>query len=292
MPPIHRTPFACVERSLSLSLMTPLLLLLPTAAAFLAPTVKLPDSGQTLSLHGSGPPVVFSSGLFGLMPRRLYTKLFALLGDHVTLAVLDDAAPVTATVVEGAADALGAEQVGFLAHSSFDAAILASKRVRRSVLCDPVVLPELDLRSGLTSPRVTARGDVLQLRAGHAYDGAGGQAPIPEFLSPTLASTAVATRVTLPEMGHADLLDDPWAELGPRVLPWMRGASAPAVPFGEWTFQRGRGRDEVREARAAYRARVAELARAHLLDDVADENADKDATSPTRDDVALVVVDA
>jgi hypothetical protein len=239
---------------------------------FFEPTLRLRDSGRQIALHGTGPPVVFSSGLFGLMPQRIYTKLFREMEDRVTLVVLRDPAPVTRDVVEEIADTLAVDKVGFFAHSSFDAQILDSSRLGAAVLCDPVTLPrlelplaDLDLRAAFRSSSVEG-GDagVLLIRAGLAYEEGASSPPIPEYLAPRV-DAARATEVTLDGVGHADLLDDTWADLGARALPWMQGATQPSRAFREWTYDRGGG--ALGQTRADYRRRVAGLALAHILPD-------------------------
>lgn len=210
-------------------------------------------SGKSISLFGSrGPPVAFSSGLYGLMPRRLYTDLFAALTGNVTLVVLNDPTPVTATVVEEAADAIGVDRVGFLAHSAFDDAVLRSPRVHRAVLCDPVATPRW-LGWGAASNAPRADLDLLVVKAERAYD-ASSTTPLPDFLFPELPGGAVVE--TAVGVGHADVLDDRWADLAPRLLPWMRGAERPTVGFDEWS--RRRRITDPTTTRAAYRAWLAE----------------------------------
>ena len=127
-------------------------------------SVVLPH-GKRASLHGSGPPVLFSSGLFGLMPRRLYTKLFQELSQNVTLAVIEDASATSATDVSGLAYSLGVDGVGLLAHSAIDVNVLQSPHVRAAVLCDPVVLPRWGSAFGASPPEPELAGDVLILKA-------------------------------------------------------------------------------------------------------------------------------
>lgn len=225
-------------------------------------TVRLPNGGGTVGLYGNGPPVVFSSGLFGLMPRRIYTQLFRELRNDLTLVVSQDVTPVTAALVEDMADALSVDHVGFFAHSSFDADILRSSRVGRAVLCDPVTFPDWTL-SGFEATRVDNADPVITVRAENAYEAA--TSPIPRFLAPSF--TGDHDEVCVQNVGHADLLDDPWADMGPRLMPWMRGMSAPRVGFSEWNRVRATSSRTFATARAEYRTRVASLLRTHFVQD-------------------------
>ena len=234
--------------------------LLPVAcAAFLAPPkVDLPRSNQQASILGSrGPPVVFSSGLFGLMPRHIYSSLFAhLQRSNLTLVVPTGMGFVTRDVVDEVAEAIGVEQVGFLSHSSFDVDILRSPHVGAAVLCDPVAMPTLAL-SGLSSPDVQEKRARILL-AGEAYEAKPDGVAIPEYLCPHVHDDSEVT--VFPLMGHADLLDDTWAQLGLRALPWMRtGAPSRVVPRLVCAQ-----RVEVSRRRDAYRTAVAAAAALHL----------------------------
>lgn len=219
------------------------------ALSFLTPTIRL-NNGQRVSLHGTGPPVVFSSGLFGVMPRRIYSQLFHKLTSNLTLIVLEDVAPVTASTVEEISRTLAVERVGFVGHSSFDADVLVSEHVRSAVLCDPVVLPRL------TDVGFSPNIPVRVLRAGKAYETNG----IPDFISPRLPEATVRT---FDDIGHADLLDDTWADFGPRVLPWMQGVVSRPVSFREWTID---AKNKAKDVRKEYRDEVAREILGHVLD--------------------------
>lgn len=233
--------------------------LLTLSLTFFAPSTRL-QSGQTVSLHGTGPPVLFSSGLFGLMPRRIYTRLFEELTKNVTMVVLNDAAPVTAAVVRDVADTLAVDRLGFFSHSSMDVDILRSDRIGKAVLCDPVVMPSVTFEEGLSSSVVDADCPVLVWKAEKTYDPS--FTPIPDFLMPRFSAHDPIVRI-FSDVGHADLLDDPWAELGQRSIPWMNGATSRMASFREWTFERNR--NEANLLRSDYRKRVASSALAHLL---------------------------
>ena len=47
---------------------------LASVSAFFNPTVKL-SNGRTATLNGRGPPVLFSTGLFGTMPQQFYNEI-------------------------------------------------------------------------------------------------------------------------------------------------------------------------------------------------------------------------
>lgn len=214
-------------------------------------TLRLPSGGE-ISTFGRGPPCMFSSGLFGLMPRRLYTDLFSELMPHVTLVVLNDLSPVTRDTVEEVAETLAVETIAFLSHSAFDGSVLSSPVLHGAVLCDPVILPSPTL------PFARAPLPIVQplvLRAGRAYEGSGG---MPDFLFPEVGSTTV----TYDDMGHADVLDDRWASLGPAVIPWMKGPARERTDFRSWAVQ---NQTSLVDSRRTYRSQLARRAVDHLL---------------------------
>lgn len=232
---------------------------LSTITAFLAPSVRTP-AGNRVTLHGNGPPVLFSSGLFGTMPRQLYTELFRHISTDLTLVVVEGLGPITAEVVDDVADALAVERIGFLSHSSLDSDILNSSRIQSAVLCDPVVMPKLDwTRGGFVAPDSEPDFPVRILKAARAYEE---ETPgIPEMISPNIQSDDVSDR-TFDSMGHADLLDDTWAEVGRQSIPWMKGADAPVSTFDAWSFDARRRSSELRDT---YRQEVADEIVAHIL---------------------------
>lgn len=217
-------------------------------------------SGASVSLHGTGPPVVFSSGLFNTMPSWLYRQLFATMTKNVTLVV--PTGPVTADAIGDIADALRVDHVGLFAHSSFLANALASPRLQAAVLCDPITLPEVGV-AGLQPTSIRAQCPVLSLRASRAYDDA--TVPIPPLNTPAIAGEGCAT-ATVDAAGHPDILDDVWADLAARTGLWQTIRSQPTLSFREW-YSVAPPIDpvEVKESRARYRADVAERALRFLL---------------------------
>lgn len=240
--------------------------------------MRLERTGKTATLLGSqGPPVLFSPGLFGTMPRQIYTDFLRALARNVTVVVVDGADAVTAPVVDDVARTLAVDRVAFVSHSSFDARILLSDRVGAAVLCDPVVLPSYDWAGGWVPPETSRVVKIL--RAGLAYDGTRAT-PIPDFLSPGVAPES-PTRV-FDGVGHADLLDDRWAEAGARALPFMKGMAADPDPvrFEDWSrgasSSRPSAAEGVRARRRAYRDEVA----AEVLRWVAADAGPRDGADP------------
>lgn len=237
------------------------------AGAFLfPPQVSLPSGGK-VSLVGKGPPVVFSSGLFGTMPRHIYTNFVRSLGENMTVVVPDTRGPVTPATITEIVDALAVDSIGFLAHSSFDPDVITQTScIHGIVLCDPVVFPQLSVGVGnmaLAPADISSTPPVLVLRASLAYEGAASNARgavFPSYLTPRFSGGFV-TEEDFDGVGHADLLDDTWAEFARTFFPWMRGITPNFTEFGTWQFDQ----TAVPRKRDAYRARVANLSAKWLL---------------------------
>lgn len=220
----------------------------PTFFFNAAPQVRV-ENGRTAKLFGSGPPVVFSPGLLGLASWRFYLSFIDELKPNLTVAVLPG--PISVTDVERVADAIGAQEVGFLSHSALDANVLESPRVRRSVVCDPIGLPWSRLDVQAAHPTLEVRANLLYA------DNA-----LPQFNQVRVSGEDVAREAY--DAGHADLLDDTWAELAARSRLWSSvDGDPPQVSYDEWSSKDARkkrdGRGQRREYRTALASRVTDF---------------------------------
>jgi hypothetical protein len=179
-------------------------------------------------------PVVFSGGLYGLMPGWLYSELLGLLADGGRRRVVLPPRPCRAADVERIARTLG-QTVDFVSHSSFDYGVLDTPWVRRAVLLDPAAIPP---SLAFDDRVVHARMPVRVLAARRAVEG-----PAPFLLRGfrvQVRGPAVASR-SFDGAGHADVLDDAWADWGAAVGiasagahargPYRRAVAADAVAF-------------------------------------------------------------
>ena len=212
--------------------------LLVTAFAFFTPSMRLP-SGGSIRLLGSGPPCVFSSGLWNTAPNFLYSNVLRGLKKNMT--VVTASMPLDAAVIDEIADTIGVDQVVLFGHSSFDPRVLASDRIRRAVLCDPISRPLLDL-TGMQQTSVDAACPVLTLRASYLYNSS-----MPQWNVPDIRGD-VKDKV-LDGYGHTDILDDRWAEFA-NGLGFWRAAQPQKQRFDEWlpSESGSSGRLEYREA--------------------------------------------
>ena len=208
------------------------------AFGFLNPTTRL-DSGKTVTLIGNGPPVIFSSGLYGVSSWRIYSQLLHRVATNVTIAAVPG--PVTANDVQLVSEAIGVDRVGFIAHSAFDPGILSSPRLARAVVCDPIAVP-LTGAADAVCPTLVLRSELLV-----------DDERLPQFNRMVIEGDV--EEFTFANVGHTDLLNDWWANVATNTN-MFRSARAPAARFEEWS-NTPRRRNVVRESRSAYRHALA-----------------------------------
>tara|TARA_B100000482_G_scaffold189122_2_gene170072 strand:- start:1397 stop:2068 length:672 start_codon:yes stop_codon:yes gene_type:complete len=182
-------------------------------------------------LRGTGPPIVFSSGLYGICPHQAYSKIGNLLSKNLTIINVEGGIKfMSVEDVESVADALKVEKVGFFAHSSFDPDILKSSRVTKAVLCDPIGTPKLsNIMNFKFQPYVETDIKTLQVKAKQLYEG--------KFELPTLNQWEIEGDVTTVYMdsGHVDLMDDSWVWIADNIGFWEM-LRPPATSFENFEF--------------------------------------------------------
>ena len=213
-------------------------------AALFHPTATLAN-GKVCTMRGKGAPVVFSPGMFGVSTWRLYSSFLNRLRERVTVVTIPG--PVTAEDVSQVTEAIGAESVGFVAHSSFDPAILTQPQVARAVVCDPVSLPF----SGAT----TTSCPTLVVHAGLFRT----DDRVPSWNRMSIVGSTTEEWV-VEDVGHTDILDDRWADLGRRSGIW-RALRGPKTTFEEWAAP---SKTNIQKLRGDYRRSVADRAAGFL----------------------------
>lgn len=186
-------------------------------------------SGKRAMVVGSGPPVVFSSGIFNVVSTRFYSEFLRNVQSNVSTVLIQDFQPLECRDIDEVADAVGCETVGLIAHSSFDARILSAKRLECAVLCDPICLPNVNT-NGFRSPSVNTGAPVLICRAQYLYES---DITIPSYQTPSISGDAMRT-VTFQSVGHADILDDFWAKAARYTNLWV-AASNSRQSYNDWT---------------------------------------------------------
>ena len=220
-------------------------------------TINL-NNGRIARLKGSGPPVVFSSGLFGICPHQAYSQLDNLLSRNLTMIHMEGGVKfMTKDDVETVADALQVDQVGFFAHSSFDPSILESSRVKKAVLCDPIGIPQIKniLQTKSLQPYIKTDAKTLEIKASKLYNG--------EFELPMLNQYNIDGDVTSVEFdsGHVDLMDDLWVWLAEKIGLWET-ISPPTRSFENFKLPQ---KQNVKKIRQDYRKSLADTSIGFLM---------------------------
>lgn len=228
------------------------------SVAFLEPALTV--NGRDVRTRGSGPPIVFSPGLFGTMLPAMYGRFLETLSKKgVTVVTLDGFGTLKRDDVEEIADVIGVERIGVLTHSSFDVDILQSERVEKALLLDPSALPgSISLNDGIQARRVDSPvAPTRIIKTELAYDS---ESPfIPDAFEVKIADTH---EEHLADVGHTDLLDDFFADIGNRVgIRGMANRVVPTEAFRLWSFKK----DNPKVERDAYRKTLADRASAYFL---------------------------
>jgi len=207
---------------------------LATVSAFFNPSVKL-SSGRTATLNGRGPPVLFSTGLFGTMPQQFYNEIIKNLKHNLTIVTMDGTMPITPKVVVDLADSLKVDKLAYIGHSSFNPEILETGRINNAVLVDPIVLPNLDINgilsgglNNIDGRTVTTDFPTLIIKSEKLYQS---KLDLPTWQE--LEINGYVQVETYDGVGHPDILDDRWANLAKSTELWGT-AQGKSVPFKEW----------------------------------------------------------
>lgn len=215
------------------------------AALFNSASVDI-STGKKVKMTGSGPPVVFSGGLYGVTTWRMYDSILSRLCQNFTMALVPGIC--RSEDVTAFADAVGVDRVGFLSHSSFDASILQNSNVQAAILNDPITIPGM--------PSVYTQVPTCVLRSGLLFHGN----RLPEFNRLTIHGDV--TDLTFHDAGHTDMLDDMWASMAEKTDFWDTIQPIPQS-FSDWSF--AEKKKSVSGTREKYRCWIVERTNSFLL---------------------------
>lgn len=184
-------------------------------------------------LVGNGPPIILSSGLYGTMPDFMYSDMINSLKTKYTI-ILPNSKPITHMTVEEICTSLKVETVGFLSHSSLDPYILESKCLQKAVCIDPVSLPSISFPQ-IHSFNIESASDTLVIKTKQSQE-----ADIPFIPTGFELFITNAFEITYEDIGHADVLDDFWAQIADNI--GIRGLKEEddKQSFEEWKLKQPR----------------------------------------------------
>lgn len=218
--------------------------------SFLTPVIKL-DSGKKIKLKGKGPPLLFSTGLFGSMPNFLYNNIQNKLAKNFTLLLNIDYKPIEYSDIDNIVDKLEVDYISLFAHSSMDNKILESDKLNKIIVCDPITIPTINL-DGLSNKKIRSKAQILSIKAEKLYNS---DLTLPQYQDPIFLNNKLYSETIYLEVGHPDILDNTWADLAIFSTLW-KGASADKKinKFNEWKYKKQKNRNnEIYKKREEYR---------------------------------------
>ena len=222
---------------------------------FLTPQFKL-SSDKNIYLKGKGPPLIFSTGLFGGMPNFLYSNLQNQLSKNFTLVLNKNYKPFVEKDIEEISEELEVEKLALFVHSSTNEKILESQFLNKMVLCDPIILPNLNTLIGNTK-QIETSGDILIIKAEKLYRS---DRQLPEVQNPIFNKKKIYKELMYKDVGHPDLLNDYWADFAIKTKLW-RGITIEKQrkKFNDWKFDKNNNyKKKLQEKRKEYRKFIKE----------------------------------
>tara|TARA_X000000368_G_scaffold417636_1_gene414591 strand:- start:1318 stop:2127 length:810 start_codon:yes stop_codon:yes gene_type:complete len=230
-----------------------IILSLASVSAFFNPSVKL-SNGRTVNLNGRGPPVLFSTGLFGTMPEQFYNGVIKNLKHNVTIVTFDGIMPIMPNDITDLADSLKVDSLTYVGHSSFNPELLETNRINNALLIDPIVIPELDINgilsgglNNIKTTSITLDYPVIVIKSEKLYQS---KLDLPRWQE--LEINGNVQSEIFYGVGHPDILDDIWANLAKRTDLWG-SAQGKTMNFKEWKYD---NKNTISSIRKEYRQYV------------------------------------
>lgn len=162
--------------------------------------------GIKVTSQGCGPPVLFATGLRNLMPSTGYSQFLNILAQDMKVIHYRQG-PLDENIMEYISNYyVGGDKVSYIGHSSLSPSIMQSNLIDRAVLLDPSATPsgfDINLQRW-TAQRIRPSCDVLVIDAEYTL-----QTFVPDGFNLIVSG---ASRQTSFGVGHADILDDFYAE--------------------------------------------------------------------------------
>lgn len=220
--------------------------------SFFGPSIRL-SSGAEHKIVGKGPPVVLSSGLYGTMPSFMYNSFVDTLKKNMTV-ILPSGKPILTDTIDEIAEQLNVNRMAFISHSSFDYTILNNPRIHRAVCLDPVSIPRVEL-----SPLVYSDRTIQPSVDTMVFESSLSQTMNEVPFIPKGFNLNIETDRNIPcnNVGHADILDDFWADTAERM--GIKGMMSTQIgapqTFESWKYEKNDA--NAQKSRRDYRQKVA-----------------------------------
>ena len=222
--------------------------------SFFNPSIKL-SSGKTATLYGNGRPILFSTGLFGTMPKFVYNKFLNNLKKDFTIVVIDGYSPIIKDDIYDVAKSLSVDSIAYMSHSSFNPEVLECNKINKAILLDPICIPELSI-NGADQRYISVNYPVLIIKANKLYYT---EVPLPEWQDPIIDGNV--TEIMYKNVGHPDILDDLWADLAKKYGFWD-ACDGETSEFKKWRFSNA---NSINKIRNKYRLFVSKKSRDFIM---------------------------
>ena len=210
------------------------------------PTMNV-KSGKTITIKGSGPPVLFSTGLFGTMPQFFYGNIINSLKQNFSIIEINGFNPIVKQDIYDIVDGLSVSSIGYISHSSFNPDVLETSKINSAVLIDPICIPSLS-PTGFNTRDIYVEYPVQIFYAEKLLDT---DAPLPDWQRPNFYGD-ITTEI-VKDVGHPDILDNFWADIAKGLNLWGT-AENELVDFNEWKLK---NTNSIKQTRMEYRKLVA-----------------------------------
>jgi len=163
-----------------------------------------------LTVAGSGPSVLFATGLYNTMPSTAYSDILRILRRNLTVWCYDTQRPLDAISLKRISKYTGIENFGYIGHSSFSSTLFDSNEINQFVLLDPAIFPSgfnPTTKKMIKNDYVITKPMIL-LHAEYTY-----ASPIPFIPQAFRPSIKNVDAQYFDKVGHADILDDPFADI-------------------------------------------------------------------------------
>ena len=210
---------------------------------FFNPSVKL-NSGKKIILSGKGPPLFFSTGLFGTMPNFLYSNFLNKLKKKFTIITIDGIFPVTNQDITDIVEELAVDSISYMSHSSFNYNILENDKINNAIIIDPITLPKINI-NGISKRIIKVKYPIISIKASKLYNA---EVPLPDWQNPKIIGNI--TSYLYGNIGHPDILDNRWANLAKKYGFW-ESSDGKIFNYKNWSYEKNN--NNINQIRMDYR---------------------------------------
>tara|TARA_Y100000992_G_scaffold35830_1_gene20056 strand:- start:739 stop:1449 length:711 start_codon:yes stop_codon:yes gene_type:complete len=196
--------------------------------SFFTPQIKT-SSGKKLIIKGNGPPVLFSTGLYGSMPGFFYNNLINELKKNNTIVTIDGFTPIVENTIEEVCNALRVNKIGYIGHSSFNPESLNNNYITSALLIDPINIPSINF-NGIGNKPTVLRYPTKIIKAKKLYYG---KKILPDWQNPNFQGNY--TEEYYEHVGHPDILDNLWANIAKSLGLWEM-AEGEKMKYEDWSY--------------------------------------------------------